>query len=351
MRPGPEPSTDCRGVIRGGDGCHLQALTPRGDARPAFLSRKQVLGGIFRFESDSRDLMELVEAAYGGLPPQTLLAGGSDFRIDLRLSPRNTRRYPNGPPAPRISSKRGGVFAIIDDANLVVIEPAGRCARVMASEDMLQHAYHLRYELIEFAVFVLATRGVGLVPLHAACIGQDGRGLLLLGDSGSGKSTLALHCLLQGLDLLSEDAVFVRTAGLRAVGVPNYLHLRADALRYVGDDAARRWISQAPVVRRRSGVEKFEVDLRKGHGRPAGTPLELIGAVFVSARSASRHDEMLVPLREHEFSGLLKAGQPNASSQPGWECFLRQLLDRGGHGLRRGPHPDDSVDALRQLLA
>lgn len=351
MRPGPEPSTDYRGVIRGGGGCLRETFAPPQGACLALLSRKQVLGGIFRFESDSRDLMDLVEAAYGGLSPQTLLVAGNDFHIELRLSPRSARQYPNGPPAPRISSKRGGVFAVIDDSNLVVIEPARRCARVMASEDMLQHAYHLRYELIEFAVFVLATRGIGLVPLHAACIGQDGRGLLLLGDSGSGKSTLALHCLLQGLDLLSEDAVFVRTAGLRAMGVPNYLHLRADALRYVGDAAARRWISQAPVIRRRSGAEKFEVDLRKGYGRPAGTPLELIGAVFVSARSASRHDEMLVPLREHEFSELLKAGQPNASSQPGWERFLRQLLDRGGHGLRRGPHPGDSVDALRQLLA
>lgn len=84
-----------------------------------------------------------------------------------------------------------------------------RHAMLVVSEDMLAHAYHLRYELIEFAVFLLAARGIGLVPLHGACVGQRGRSVLLLGASGAGKSTLALHSLLHGLEVLSEDGVFV----------------------------------------------------------------------------------------------------------------------------------------------
>jgi serine kinase of HPr protein (carbohydrate metabolism regulator) len=58
-----------------------------------------------------------------------------------------------------------------------------------------------------------------LVPLHAAMIGLNGRGLLLMGDSGAGKSTLALHCLLRGMELLSEDSVSVAPANLRAAGI------------------------------------------------------------------------------------------------------------------------------------
>jgi serine kinase of HPr protein (carbohydrate metabolism regulator) len=61
------------------------------------------------------------------------------------------------------------------------------------------NAYLTRYELIEFAVFTLAQRVQGLVPLHAACVGRAGRGLLLMGGSGAGKSTLALHCLARRL--------------------------------------------------------------------------------------------------------------------------------------------------------
>ncbi len=320
-------------------------------ARSRIVLRKPVLGGIFRFESDSRDLADLVEAAYGGLLPQSLPAVGAEFRIELQLLPRSVGGHRGEPPTPRIRSTAGVVTAIVDDSNYVVIEPARRRARVVASEDMLGHAYHLRYELIEFAVFVLATRGIGLVPLHAACVGRDGRGLLLLGDSGSGKSTLALHCLLGGLDLLAEDAVFVRNSGLLATGVPNYLHLQADALDYLDDAAPRRWISQAPVIRRRSGVEKFEVDLRTGCGRTIGGALRLVGAVFISHRMAGARDTLPIPLRRREFLEGLAAGQPNATREPGWRRFRAQLLDKGGYRLPRGRHPRDSVDALRRLLA
>ncbi|HVX05043.1 MAG TPA: hypothetical protein VHA71_07980 [Rhodanobacteraceae bacterium] len=218
------------------------------------------------------------------------------------------------------------------------------------SDDMLQHAYHLRCELIEFAVFVLATRAIGLVPLHGACVGRRGRGVLLLGGSGAGKSTLALHGLLHGLELLAEDAVFVRPGDLLATGVPNYLHLKSDALDFVADGAIRAWVAHAPVIRRRSGVRKFEVDLREECGRPAMGPLSLVGAVFVSAQPADSPDALLVPLDACEAGVLLDADQPNASRQPSWQPFKRQILDRGVHQLRRGRHPRDSVDALCRLL-
>src|SRR3546814_20581659 len=92
---------------------------------------------------------------------------------------------------------------------------------------MLDWPYHLRYELIEFAVFLLAARCQRLVPLHAACVGRGGRGILLLGASGSGKSTLVLHSLLQGLDVLLEDAVFVQPDCMTSTGWANFLHFRA----------------------------------------------------------------------------------------------------------------------------
>jgi len=204
--------------------------------------------------------------------------------------------------------------------------------------------------LIEFAVFILAARGLGLVPLHAACVGRHGRGLLMLGGSGSGKSTLALHGLLHGLDLLAEDAVFVQPSDLLATGVPNYLHLRSDALDSVDDHAIRGWVAHAPVIRRRSGIRKFEVDLRQGYGRPATRPLALVGAVFVSAQAAEHSDALLIKLGTQEGSRLLEADQPHAPTQPGWRRFKREIMDRGIHQLRRGRHPRDSVDALCRLL-
>jgi hypothetical protein len=311
---------------------------------------KQVLGGHFRFESTSAALLDLVEAAYGNLPSQRLPASAPEFRIELRLLPRRASASSAEPEPVRMQSGAGLLCGVMDASNYTILMPGQRRALVVASEDMLDHPYHLRYELIEFAVFTLATRGLGLVPLHGACVGLRGRGIVLLGASGSGKSTLALHSLLGGLDLLAEDAVFVRPENLLAAGVANYLHVQADALRFVDDDDIRRWIGQAPVIRRRSGVEKFEADVRQGRGRLAAGPLQLAGAVFVSHQAADDPDVLLRAVPSDTVAARLAATQPYASAQPGWHCFAHGMTQLGVHELRRGRHPRACVAALRQLL-
>jgi hypothetical protein len=315
-----------------------------------FSMSRQILGGLFCFESSSEALLDLVEAAYADLPSHQLPMIAPKFRIELRLLPRQISPHAAEPPPVRVQSGAGLLCGVMDASNYVVLAPEQQRALVVASQDMLDRPYYLRYELIEFAVFTLATRGLGLVPLHGACVGRQGRGILLLGASGSGKSTLALHSLLQGLDFLAEDAVFVQPESLLATGVANYLHVQADALRFVDDEETRRWISQAPVIRRRSGVEKFEVDLRQERGRLAAAPLELVGAVFVSSEAAEGPDVLLGPVPADEIAARLFADQLYAAGQPGWHRFVERLTQQGVHLLRRGRHPRDSVDALRWLL-
>lgn len=43
--------------------------------------------------------------------------------------------------------------------------------------------------------------------VHAAAVGVNGRGVLIIGRSGAGKSTTGLQCLLHGLDYLGDDYV------------------------------------------------------------------------------------------------------------------------------------------------
>lgn len=310
-----------------------------------------IMGGAFRFRSDSEALLDLVEAAYGGLPPHRFAGAAPGFDVELHLLPRRARA--GGEPAPVRTRLDGGLpRGIMDDRNYVLVSPDRRKARVVASGDMLDHPYHLRYELIEFAVFLLAARCQGLVPLHAACMGRDGRGVLLLGDSGAGKSTLALHGLLRGLEFVSEDAVFVRPDDMRATGVANFLHMQADALEGIGGDAARRWIAGSPVIRRRSGVEKFEADLRRAPApaRLAPAPLELVGTVILSQDVAADPGAMLVPVAGTALAACLAADQAYAMTQPGWDRFERRLMQLPVHRLQRGPHPESSADALQRLF-
>ncbi|MET0617106.1 MAG: serine kinase [Luteibacter sp.] len=317
---------------------------------PAFSRAQDILGGRFRFDSASEALLALVDEAYAGLPAQRLPDAGGAFRVELRLAPAQARPYADEPPRVRTESGAGLLCGVIDASNYVVIAPEQHWALVVVSEDMLAYPYHVRYELIEFAVFVLAARGMGLVPLHGACVGDEGRGVLLLGASGAGKSTLALGALCDGLDFLAEDAVFVDPRSLRMLGVGNFVHVKHDSLRFIDDAASRRWIEEAPTIRRRSGVAKFEADLRKAPLPVSTAALHLAAVVFVSAEQSVDADDLLEVVAGDAVPALLAADQPYASGQPGWPAFVARASALGVYRLRRGRHPRDAVDALRGLL-
>ena len=313
--------------------------------------RLHVLGGRFLFESNSHELLRLVDSAYGGLPRHRLSASAPDLTVTLLLGPvKPRRRRTRAEPAPlKMISGAGYLAGATDSSNFVVISPAERIALLGLSRPLLRFPYHARYEFIEFAVFTLAARSQGLVPLHAACVGRGGRGILLMGESGAGKSTVTLQCLLRGFEILAEDSVFIAPRKLLATGVANFLHVRSDSLRWLErpEDAAA--IRKSPVIRRRSGVRKFEVDLRRGGFRLAPGPLEIVAIVFLSPQSAGRR-RLLEPLSNPELSARLAAAQAYARHLPEWSAFERRLSRVAAYELRRGQHPLEAADTLGTLL-
>jgi hypothetical protein len=310
-------------------------------------SRRRLLGADFVFECGSSALARLVDWAYAGLPEHTLDRPAPRLRVALMPAPEHRRRALQPPPIEMLSGA-GFLGGTTCRSDLAVLSADCRAALVVVSREMLRSPYHARYELLEFAVFTLASRTQGLVSLHAACIGLEGRGLLLLGDSGAGKSTASLHCLLRGLDFVSEDSVFVAPDTLLVTGVANFLHIARDSLRFLSrSDAAE--IRKSPVIRRRSGVQKLEIDLRQPRYRLATSPLKLSALVFISARSA--HDgPLLVPLRKREALARLEASQAYAAGQPGWRTFTKRLASVQPFELLRGSHPVEAADVLQELL-
>jgi hypothetical protein len=231
----------------------------------------------------------------------------------------------------------------------VALTPQQRSALVVVSQDMLGFQYHIRYEMLEFAVYVLASRVLGLVPLHAACVGRGGQGILLLGPSGSGKSTVSLHCLLEGLDFLAEDSVLVGPNALLATGIANFLHVRPDSLRFLDNAGRAALIRESSVIRRRSGVEKLEIDLRRPQYRLAPAPLRIGAVVFVSP-SRTRARTLLAPVGKAQLIQKLAASQRYAANQSGWDAFTRHVSRLPVFELRRGQHPFQAVEALKELL-
>jgi hypothetical protein len=328
---------------------------PYGEGVPVPVRKAvNLLGGRFCFESNSKELLALVDEAYAGLPGHIFSSAPKTFRVKLMLTPapaKSNRRIPRQKSPPPITMLQGAGFlgSATPSSTFVVLCPQERTGLVSVAAEMLRFPYHLRYEAIEFAVFTLACRAQGLVPLHAACVGLQGRGILLMGSSGAGKSTVALQCLLEGFDFLSEDSVFVAPNSMRATGAANFLHVREDSLQWLGRSRVRSIISRSPVIQRRSGVEKFEVDLRRKEFRLAQAPLKIIGVAFLSPRSGGT-GPLLKPLSSSETLARLKREQAYGESLPQWRSFSRNLLRLGGFEMRRGPHPAAGAQALRSLL-
>lgn len=308
----------------------------------------QLLGGEFEFVSESAALLRIVEWAYADLPAHRLNSPPDRFTLRLSLVTPAGRSAARELPRLTLLSGEGILGACTGASDFVTLAPGQRSALIVVSRAGLQARYHVRYELLEFAVFTLAARVQQLVPLHAACVGAEGRGLLLVGDSGAGKSTTALHCLLEGLELLSEDSVFVVPETLLATGVANFLHVRPDALRFLAGSTAGR-LACAPVIRRRSGVEKLEIDLRRGGFALAPQPLTLVGTVFLSAQPAPA-GRLLAALPRAQLRARLQACQAYALQQPGWAGFQRRLARLPAYELRRGMHPAQGARVLKALL-
>jgi hypothetical protein len=334
-------------------------------ARARFRKTMTLLGARVRFDSDSRGLLALAVAAFGRLPAHRLPLRAQQrtqpraplLRISLRLAPPprspapSTRRAGRASePAPlQLVHGAGVIGGVSESAALVLIAPRERAALVRVPAQDLHHGYHTRYELIEFAVFALAARVLGLVSVHGACVGRKGRGVLLLGPSGAGKSTLMLHAALRGLDFLSEDSVFIEPASLLATGAANFLHLRADSLRWLRDPVQTAAIRESPIIRRRSGVEKFEIDLRRKPFRLARQPLAIEAVVFLSARPPGAR-ALLQPLSTAQCRRRFAATQAYAASQPQWRTLSRNLRRLKAYEMRRPRHPEEAAAALQSCL-
>ncbi|HEX4266971.1 MAG TPA: hypothetical protein VHY36_03725 [Steroidobacteraceae bacterium] len=332
---------------------------PFQERRTGLLRAKcQVLGGVFEFVTESPELLRLVHSAYHGLPRHRLSAPPQRMTVRLVLGGRtpgrrrraiDRRRGGSGEPDPfAMFSAPALLCGASPSSAIAVMSAERRSALIVVPRELLRFPYHVRYELIEFAVFTLASRVQELMPLHAACVGRGRRGLLLIGDSGAGKSTAVLHCALRGLSIVSEDSLFVAPQPLLATGAPNFLHVRRESLRFL-EAADARLIRRAPTICRRSGVRKLEVDLRQRRFRLASQAPEICGLVVLAARSAGS-SPLLVPLASREARARLQHTQPYAASQPGWQAFAARMRAVPAFELRRGSHPGESALVLAELL-
>jgi len=170
-----------------------------------------------------------------------------------------------------------------------------------------------------------------------------------MGPSGSGKSTVALQCLLKGFDFLAEDGVFVAPRTMLATGVANFLHVRSDSVGWIERARDAALIRRSPIIRRRSGVKKYEINLRRPEYRLAAQPPSIGAVIFLSSQSAGRRP-LLRPLPKSDLVRKLAAEQAYAANQPEWDVFVRNVSRLNVFELRRGRHPREAAEVLQALI-
>jgi hypothetical protein len=100
------------------------------------------------------------------------------------------------------------VFARFGLSNLFIFDLASHSITAAITEELAHDHVFWRERLLPIAVGVLGA-GIGVLPLHAACLSLDGKGLLIAGASGTGKSTLSLALAKNGVDFLSDDWTYI----------------------------------------------------------------------------------------------------------------------------------------------
>jgi hypothetical protein len=296
-----------------------------------------VLGVPVRYESNSPDVLAVADEAFGswrGAAPAPEWADAEPVRVRIHLQPgpelaapptvRYRFREPHG-----ASMRAPGLRAFADIAR--------RTATARVTTGMLKQRAHFRYAVLEAMTLWIVT-GLDRQPVHAAAVVRGGTALLLAGPSGVGKSTLSYAAMRAGLDVLSEDCVFLQDAPVpRVWGLPGFVHLHPDAV---------RWFPELQGVSariRNNGDLKLAMP-----SRGAVVGVERAG-ICLLARGPRPGVERLAPGEvERAFVERLEEGFDRFAGSIGPR--VRRLAEHGGWRMTLPLSPPDAVPMLMRML-
>ena len=301
-----------------------------------------VLGIPTRFVSDSAEVLEVAEEAFGGwYVEEPLWADGEHEPVEVRIMIRPGREDPEEP-APRYAIPEPTLLLARSGGSHGWADAMTRTAEAEVSPELLSRRALFRYTLLESLTLAVLTR-LDREPLHAAAVGRGGTALLLAGRSGTGKSSLTYAALRAGLRVFSEDKVFLEANPFRMWGMPSVLHLPVETVMFFPELEGR-----IPTLRA-NGKLRIPVLVREV-GVAAVPPVANRAGVCLLARGSG--------------SGSLQPIHPDTAVreltselEPGFDLFaetiperVRQVAEQGAWRLEMPPHPADAVPFLFEGL-
>jgi len=182
---------------------------------------------------------------------------------------------------------------------------------------------------------------------HAATLGLDGRGALIVGASGSGKSATTLAGLVNGLESVGDDYVLVES-GSRVVAHPVFAVLKQDR-----EGLRRARVTMADVERTRLNWQgKIELDAAACFPGGLAEQLEIFALLIPEIARARRTS--LQPVTIHEAALALAPSavfQLPGDSAEGFR-FVADLVRRlPAFRLRLSEDPVEIAGAIASFLA
>ena len=295
-----------------------------------------VLGIRIRFETNSRDVLALINATFAEWGP---IAHTAPVAASVRIVVHDHREGVDGRLPVRYISAEDGRLLIHSAGSVAIVDPARRESLAYVSAELVAESEHFRVTMLEAITFALLAC-FDRHPVHAAGIARDGHAVLLAAPSGTGKSTLSYLAHAAGFDVLGDDRVWVQLEpSLRIWGGPTRIRLAPETSSN---------LQHLEIVATAADGKLEIVVSRQGTGDAAdftcarATVAVLARGVAVSLERLPPHDIA------KELHDQLAAGFDRFPERH--QRVVQALTVNGGWRLTLSNDPRDALPLLRTLL-
>jgi hypothetical protein len=312
------------------------------DARLAYTVELPVLGIVTRFATNSGYVRDVVEEAFGGWRD---LEGVDDDRSSPMLRVRVVVHD-----GVEDGSEHPPVRHVCPDATRVIVHSPGSVG--ISDPDRRESVAYVTTALVEsrahFRSAVLEAITLSLVshfdrhPVHASAITANGRTILFAGTSGSGKSTLAYVAHSAGIDVLSDDRVWVQLKPhFRIWGWPWSMRLLPETAAVFPE------IAHVGAPSTENGRTKLAIDLEDGTSRRRWSAEQPVVCILARGERASLQRISPAALAE-ALRGQLAAGFDRFPERH--DAVVRALTAAGGWRLGLSRDPREALGLVQRIL-
>jgi len=169
-------------------------------------------------------VLEVAKESFGH---RRLRRGSTALQVRVGISNRGGSSIP---PEPTRREFNHLYSLLADTDNHAVLDLKTCVSFIWLNKSALKSKLYFRYNFLEKVVYLLLGASA-VTDIHAACVGKNGKSILLCGDSGAGKSTLAYACARAGWTYTSDDTSYLinDSAVPRVIGHSHRMRFRPAA--------------------------------------------------------------------------------------------------------------------------